>query len=259
MTDYVLHVMSYKGVVPWAVHFKGKVEGPSVPSCHGAMKFNSRGSGKWTCAEGHEIPDKAEWQVEAAWDEDRYERYAAGHFEDAGPSQFLAEEELLAAARARFLGEIPAPRGWEDKAAVAGQPGDRLFYAVLPENSAPEDQRPIDLMADAARREAGLPAWGDLVAEVPQAEDGGRFYVTVIRNPGPRQKVGRLLGPYRTRAEAEGRVDDARRLAAAEDPDTAFDGFGVSKWDRAVKSGEWLPGALNGRLAAERAAAAAEG
>lgn len=251
MTDYVLEVRSFSGIVPGARNFRGTVKGPHPESCHGGTTFHGS-TGRTTCAEDHDIPPRTEWQVEAAWTEERYERYAARHFEGDGPAQFLDEKSLAEAARKRFLGE--APRQEWDEHYTPGEPGDRLYWEVLPEQVLPDDQvEERWVREDAERREQGLPVGGDLIAEVPQPEDGARFYVTVVRNAGTKnQRTGRLLGPYLTRSEAEGLVDDARRLAQAEDPATAFDAFGVSKWERAVKSGGWIPGVLNGRLAAER-------
>ena len=55
------------------------------------------------------------------------------------------------------------------------------------------------------------------------------FYVTVVRDPGPRQKVGWLLGPYNTKEAAEQEVDWAMNKARDIDPWTAFDAFGVTK------------------------------
>ncbi len=76
-----------------------------------------------------------------------------------------------------------------------------------------------------------------------------KFYVTIVRNPGPRQKVARALGPYDAREEAEARVDDARRLAHQADPFTAFDAFGVSSWELPEGMKVWPPGKLNHLLA----------
>ena len=256
MTDFVLEVRSFGGIVAGARHFRGTVKGPHPQSCHGGTTFHG-GSGLTTCAEGHEIPRRTEWLVESEWPEDRYERWAASQFEGDGPGQFLDEKALAEAARRRFLGA--ADRGWWDEHYEPGQPGDRLYWEVLPEQVIPDDQvEERWVRHDAERREQGLLVGGDLVCEVPQAEDGARFYVTVVRNQGTKsQRTGRLLGPYLTRAEAEGLVDTARRLAQAEDPKTAFDAFGVSRWERPVKSGAWPPGVLNGRLEAERSEDAA--
>lgn len=78
------------------------------------------------------------------------------------------------------------------------------------------------------------------------------FYVTVIRNPGPRQKVGVLLGPENTKAAAEALVATGRRLASAVDPWTAFDSFGVTR--AVMPAGRELPvGKLNGLLEKEMA------
>jgi hypothetical protein len=101
----------------------------------------------------------------------------------------------------------------------------------------------------------GCPAHGayDQAAEEAHAAtlDGTAregFYVTVIRNPGPRQRVGLLLGPCASKAEAEERVTEGRRLAHDADPFTAFDPFGVTRVQ--MKPGAELPaGKLNGRAA----------
>jgi hypothetical protein len=63
------------------------------------------------------------------------------------------------------------------------------------------------------------------------------FYVTVIRDPGPRQKVGWLLGPYDTKEGAESDVKWARDKAYSIDPRTHFDAFGVTKLTRPGAAG----------------------
>jgi hypothetical protein len=84
----------------------------------------------------------------------------------------------------------------------------------------------------------------------PAAGEGPEgFFVTVIRNPGPRQKVGVLLGLYASRDEAAPHVAEGRRLAHNVDPRTAFDSFGVTRVK--MPPGEDLPaGVLNARAAA---------
>lgn len=68
------------------------------------------------------------------------------------------------------------------------------------------------------------------------------FYCTVIRQQGERQRVGWLLGPYGTKAEAEGHVWRAQASAQAIDPRCAWDSFGVTRLER---DGELPPGVLN--------------
>ena len=73
------------------------------------------------------------------------------------------------------------------------------------------------------------------------------FYVTVIRNPGPRQRVGLLLGPHATQAEAEEHLPAGRQAAVEVDPWAAFDSFGVTRLQ--MPAGRDLPaGVLNDRL-----------
>jgi len=104
---------------------------------------------------------------------------------------------------------------------------------------------------DTARKlQEALGGREDLPVIIPLTSAEG-FYVTVIRNPGPRQKVGCLLGPYGSKEIAEGQVDTGRQLAGDADPDTAFDSFGVTRVTRA--EGRELPtGRLNDRREAQR-------
>jgi hypothetical protein len=137
VTDYELRISSYAGIVPGARHYRGRVQGPSVKSCHGSKTYNAPAHrGTWTCAEGHELPERDEWDVEAAWTEERFSRWDCRHFEGDGPGQFLSEAAVIEAARRRFLGLDPV-RWWEHPGVVTGQPGDRLLHdgeviAVIP-------------------------------------------------------------------------------------------------------------------------------
>jgi hypothetical protein len=128
VADFELRITSYSGIVPGAVHFRGRVVGESPKPCHGNVThYNAPGHrGKVTCDEGHELPSRVEWDVEESWDQSMYDRWAARSFEGAGPQQFLTEDAVIIAAVARFDGTFP-PRFWEEKP-VVGQPGDRLTY-----------------------------------------------------------------------------------------------------------------------------------
>lgn len=127
MTDYELRITSYAGIVPGATHFRGHVAGPHPESCHGGTHYNApEHRGKTTCEQGHELSGRDEWDVEAAWTQERYERYERAHYEGDGPDQFGTEEGVIDAARRRFTGEFPA-RWWEPDV-VIGQPGDRLLF-----------------------------------------------------------------------------------------------------------------------------------
>jgi hypothetical protein len=134
MIQYVLHVMSYDGIVPGARHYRGRVEGPHPQSCHGGTRYSG---GKKTCSESHELPGRVEWQVEAQWTEARYERYAAGGFEGDGPSAFLSSKDVIDCAMIRFLDG--ASEWWEHKVEPA-QDGDELWYGwVNPEGGQLDD------------------------------------------------------------------------------------------------------------------------
>jgi hypothetical protein len=127
MTDYELNVLSWKGTVAVAVHYRGVVKGPYPESCHGGTRYNApEHRGKTTCFEGHELPEREEWDVEAAWTEERFGRWSAKHFDGDGPGQFLSEARVILSARRRFLGLDPV-RWWE-RDVVPGKPGDRLLY-----------------------------------------------------------------------------------------------------------------------------------
>jgi hypothetical protein len=162
VTDYVLKISSYGGLVAGARHYRGRVEGPHPKSCHGAMSYNAPESrGKWTCSEGHEIPGQREWDVEAGWTEERYSRWANKSFEGDGPQQFLDQAKLIEAAAKRFSGELP--RNWWEEEPEAGKPGDRLFLDFVPRDPAEIDEEWGRIM--------GTPPYGSLLAEIP-AEDG---------------------------------------------------------------------------------------
>lgn len=71
-----------------------------------------------------------------------------------------------------------------------------------------------------------------------------KFYVTMIRDPGPRQRVARLAGPFDQHEDALTHVDRARAIAEEVDPRAVFDAFGTS----AITSDNHRPGTLNGHL-----------
>lgn len=72
------------------------------------------------------------------------------------------------------------------------------------------------------------------------------FYCTMIREPGPNQRVAWLAGPFDTKAAAEARVPDARREAEVFDPRAVWDSFGVTRMERSLVA---LPfGVLNEKL-----------
>lgn len=143
--NYALEISSYEGFVAGASHYRGRVVGEHPKSCHGGTTLSG---GKWMCSEGHELPKRVDWEVEAEWTEERYERYAALQFEGDGPGQFASEDEVIEAARRRFLGEAPA-RWWEEKP-ITGQPGDKLYLGYIATDLEYVDGK-----------------WGTVVAEVP--------------------------------------------------------------------------------------------
>ena len=154
MADYILHVMSYAGTVPGAVHYRGRVEGEHPKSCHGGTTYHGGGPeelrGKTTCAQDHVLPEQVTWCVEAAWTEERYDRWAAREFESPGPQQFTSEQDVIDAAAGRFLGTLPCRR-WEEQV-TPGQPGDKLWAGWI---ARPQDR---DLTEE---------NWGTVIAEVP--------------------------------------------------------------------------------------------
>lgn len=131
MAKYTLTISSWEGIVPGAKHYKGRVTGDYPQSCHGGSTIyhgeDGPLKGKTTCAEDHVLPGRADWEVEASWTEERYERYAAGGFEGDSPAQFTDEDTVLRTAAQRFLGELPGGRWWEEKVPQS-RPGDQLFY-----------------------------------------------------------------------------------------------------------------------------------
>lgn len=240
MTDYVLKISSYRGIVPGATHLRGRVEEPYPESCHGGMSYNaSSARGEYSCAKGHIIPRRIEWDVEEPWTEKEIRRFSARKFEADGPGQFASRRHLINVAIGRFCGYY-LPRWFEEKP-VIGQPGDRLYYHWLPGmvllESFTEEER---------KRRDGLPLPGDLLVEIP-AIRRRVFYVTVMREPGkPGRGTGLLLGPYRFRDDAEADVELGRKLGGEIDQFAHFYGFGVTGLE--LRKGIPLPqGSLNAK------------
>lgn len=211
MADYVLEISNYTGTVPWATHFMGRVKGEHPKSCHGGTSYNAPGHrGKTTCQEGHELPGRIEWDVEAAWTEERYERYAARHFEGDGPQQFKTEQEVIETATGRFLGALPC-RWWEERVTV-GQPGDKLYAGWIP----------VTADGQALVQEN----WGTVIAEVPPAtSEPDAIMARPARPPhdatqrrGHAEQLKRETGPQ---ARLPGRTSAARRdLRRTSSPDS---------------------------------------
>lgn len=81
MTDYILHVTSFRGLAPGAVHYRGQVKGPRPQSCHGGTRHGNWNlpegdprRGKTTCEKGHLIPGRVEWDVERPMTSDMIKR-----------------------------------------------------------------------------------------------------------------------------------------------------------------------------------------
>lgn len=138
MTQYVLHVSSYAGIVPGARHYRGRVEGPYPESCHGGMSYNApEARGKMICDEGHEIPqDRVAWDVEAEWTEERHERWAKAHFEGQSPQQFDTKEEVIDRAVIQFLDGSSDPCEEVTPAAE----GDELWYGYVSTTGHDDDE-----------------------------------------------------------------------------------------------------------------------
>lgn len=139
MTQYILRVSSFDGLVPGAVHYRGRVEGDYPKSCHGGSRH---GGGKVTCFEGHELPDRVEWDVEAEWSQERHDRWHAKHFEGDGPQQFTSKKDVIDRAMIQFLDGSDYPCEKVDPA----QEGDELWYGwISPEGGQFDDlQDPED-------------------------------------------------------------------------------------------------------------------
>lgn len=157
MTDYVLKIMHYGAVVPGATHYQGRVEGPHPRSCHGGTHYNAPSArGKLTCDEGHEIPPQAEWNVDADWTRERFNRYAASSFEGDGPAQFKSAAAVIETAVKRFKGEVQQAE-WLNRH-VPGQPGDRLYLDYIASKPGEEDEE--------GGRLDGTPPYGSVLAEI---------------------------------------------------------------------------------------------
>jgi len=128
MTDYILKITSWNGVVPGAIHFMGRIEGPRPRSCHGGTVFRGR-TGTTTCDEGHPVAARGtEWDVLREWSPEDYERWRCKDYEGDGPSRFRSKAEVLRVAAARFTGEIPDLPHEDVHLPEAVRPGDKLWY-----------------------------------------------------------------------------------------------------------------------------------
>jgi len=162
MADYFLRITSYAGLVPWAHHYRGRVQGERPQSCHGGTTYHGSDGplkGKTTCNAGHVLPPRVEWEVEAPWTTERVERWHASGFEGDAPNQFNDQRELIDVAIRRFKGELPC-REFEDRI-EPGKPGDKLYLGHIAFKDAEiyrEDDDPD-----------GMPAWGSVIAEIPPA------------------------------------------------------------------------------------------
>lgn len=122
MAQYILKISSYDGLVPGATHYRGRVEGPEPESCHGGHMFSNLGH---TCSQGHPLPGKVSWEVEAVWTEERFNRYIAGGQEGDSASQFGSAKEVMDCAILRFLDGCD---DWWSQPVEPAQEGDELWY-----------------------------------------------------------------------------------------------------------------------------------
>jgi hypothetical protein len=158
VTDWVLKIRSYD--VPGSVHFYGRVEGPHPRSCHGSLTYNApENRGEYSCAEGHVIPGQVEWDVDADWTRERFNRYAARHFEGDGPGQFSTAAAVVEMAVRRFKSEVRQARWLNEH--VPGEPGDRLYLDFIARKPEEEDTE--------WGQQEGTPPYGSLLAEIPAA------------------------------------------------------------------------------------------
>jgi len=107
----------------------------------------------------------------------------------------------------------------------------------------------LEDLGDAARVAAlSLSADKQAVKDGPDAADLAnprkKYYVTMIRNPGPTQRVALLAGPFIKHDDALALVDRARNIACEVDPLSHWDAFGTS----GIESDNHRPGTLNGKL-----------
>jgi len=153
MTHYILHISSYGGLVPGAQHYRGRVEGPRPKSCHGQEHHGATKSGQVECDEGHVLPGQVSWEVEAAWTEAQYERWAAKSFEGDGPTAFYTSREVMDRAMVQFLdGSGGDDRWWEQRVEPAAE-GDELWYGWIAREGGQDDEYVDD-----------SDGWGTLVA-----------------------------------------------------------------------------------------------
>lgn len=149
MTQYILHVTSFSGLVPGARHFRGRVEGPHPGPCHGNRTHHNGTT--VTCDEGHVLPKQVRWDVEAAWSQERHDRWAAAHFEGDGPQQFTSKKDVIDRAMIQFLDGSDDPCEKVEPA----EEGDELWFGYVDPDGGPVD---LDTIDDTDK------AWGMMIA-----------------------------------------------------------------------------------------------
>jgi hypothetical protein len=82
--------------------------------------------------------------------------------------------------------------------------------------------------------------------DAPPNGETKKFYVTMVREPGPNQRVAWLAGPFDTHDDALAQVTAARKKAEEVDPRAVFDAFGTS--GLTMPEGKHPPGKLNEML-----------
>lgn len=153
--QYILHVSSYKDIVPWATHFKGHVEGEHPRPCHGNSTHHRDGG--VFCDDGHKLPEQVRWDVEADWSDARMERYLAACSKALrndertpdGPAQFDTEKDVIDRAVMQFLDGL-------DHVNDPAVDGDELWFGFVDPDGGPVD---LDTIDDTDK------AWGMLIAK----------------------------------------------------------------------------------------------
>ena len=107
MANYTLTVTTYVGnpTVPWVKPLcrpRPWREPRTVPRQRDALRTLPATGARQLVRKATSYAKRTEWDVEAAWSKERYERYAASGFEGDGPNQFRTEQDVIDTAAARF-------------------------------------------------------------------------------------------------------------------------------------------------------------
>lgn len=232
--------------------------GPHADDAETVYVVHQRKYGKWDqydedkCMIGFLCQDDAEAAYLAHYDDPRF----------LGPVTAMPADEFIEKVRAtkespKMIKSMVLFIKSQVKGHSRRTPGGKIVFVKPYNTKTGPDPEQADMFA-AADEHGELPpgkvvgagvkhkpkdAMREFVAE-SNASKTKKFYVTMIRDPGPRQRVAYLAGPFDNHDDALAKVDAARKIAEDVDGFASFDAFGTT----GVTAAKHPPGVLNSRM-----------